>query len=159
MHPVVRLQFWRTGYSFIAIGLVILVRVLFMGPICLKGETEENQYKISLSHVCTYSIFLENNRANSAQRADARIRQGHVVILIIIILACHQHGYPWPTLATPPYRSSLLASPQGYILYPHRAAVCRFEMVALLLLGHVRRSIGEHHLWSRPSFSSSVWFV
>ena len=27
--------------------------------------------------------------------------------IIIIILSCHQHGYPWPSLATPTYRSSL----------------------------------------------------
>ena len=45
---------------------------------------------------------------------------------VIIILSCHQHGYPWLSLVTPPYRSSLLAGPQGYTPYPHRAAVCRF---------------------------------
>ena len=28
------------------------------------------------------------------------------VIIIIIIISCWQHGYPWPSLATPPYRSS-----------------------------------------------------
>ena len=39
----------------------------------------------------------------------------------LIILSCHQHGSPWPSLATPPYRSSLLAGPQGYILNPNRA--------------------------------------
>ena len=27
-------------------------------------------------------------------------------IIIIIIFSCWQHGYPWPSLATPPYRSS-----------------------------------------------------
>ena len=79
--------------------------------------------------------------------------------IIIIILSCHQPGYPWPSLATPPYRSSLLAGPQGYIPYPLRAAVCRFELVPLVLLGHVRGSIGEHHLWARPFFSSSVLYV
>ena len=26
--------------------------------------------------------------------------------IIIIIISCWQHGYPWPSLATPPYRSS-----------------------------------------------------
>ena len=51
---------------------------------------------------------------------------------------------------------------QGYIPYPHRAALCRFELVVLLLLGHFMGSIGVHHLWARPCFSSSVlhvWFV
>ena len=28
------------------------------------------------------------------------------IIIIIIIISCWQHGYPWPSLATPPYRSS-----------------------------------------------------
>ena len=44
---------------------------------------------------------------------------------------------PWPSLTTPPYRSSLLAGLQGYIPYPHRAAVCMFDLVFLLLLGHM----------------------
>ena len=75
---------------------------------------------------------------------------------LIIIIICRQHGYPWPSLATPPYRSSLLAGLQGYIPYPHRAAVCMFELAVLLLFGHTRGSIGVHHLWARPCFSSSV---
>ena len=77
-------------------------------------------------------------------------------ITIIIILSCHQHGYPWPSLATPPYRSSLPASLQGYTPNQHRAAVCRFELVALPLHDHVKGSTGIHHLWARPCFSSSV---
>ena len=28
------------------------------------------------------------------------------IIIIIIIISCWQHGYPWPSFATPPYRSS-----------------------------------------------------
>ena len=81
---------------------------------------------------------------------------------IIIILSCHQHGYPWPFLAFSPYRLSLSVGPQGYTPYPHRAAVCRFKLVALLLLGHVKGPIGVHHLWACPYFSSSVlhvWFI
>ena len=62
----------------------------------------------------------------------------------------HQHGYPWPSLATSSYRSSPLAGLQGYISYPHRAAVCMFELVILLLLGHMWGSIRVHHLWSEP---------
>ena len=44
----------------------------------------------------------------------------------------------------------------GYILYPHIAAVCMFELVVLLLLSHVRGSRGVHHLWARLYSSSSV---
>ena len=85
-----------------------------------------------------------------------------VIIIIIIFLSCHWHGYPWPSVATPPYRSSLPADPQGYTSYPHRATVCRCELVALPLLGHVKGSIGVHYLWACPYFSNSaphVWFV
>ena len=41
---------------------------------------------------------------------------------IIIIMSRHQHGYPWPLLATLPYRPLLPESFQGYIPYRHRAA-------------------------------------
>ena len=60
------------------------------------------------------------------------------------------------------YRSSLPAGLQDYTPYLHRAAVCRFELVARPLLGHVKGSTGVYHLWARPYFSSSVlhvWFV
>ena len=60
------------------------------------------------------------------------------------------------SLATSPYHSSPLAGLQGYILYPHIAAVCMFELVILLLLGHMWGSTGVHHLWVRLCFSSSV---
>ena len=59
-------------------------------------------------------------------------------------------------------QSSPLAGLQGYIPYPHIAAVCMFELVILLLLGPMRGSIGVHHLWAHLCFSCSilhVWFV
>ena len=73
-------------------------------------------------------------------------------IIIIIIIMCRRHGYPWLSLATSPYHSSPLAGLLGYILCPHIAAVCKFELVVLLLLGHMWGSIGVHHLWARPCF-------
>ena len=82
--------------------------------------------------------------------------------IIIIIMSCRRHEYPWSSLATSPYHSSPLAGPQGYISYPHRAAVYKFELVVLLLPGHMWGSIGVHHLWACPCFSSSVlhvWFI
>ena len=60
-----------------------------------------------------------------------------IYIYIYIILSCRQHGIPWPSPATPPNRSSLLAGLQDYVPYPHWAAVSRFELAALLFLGHV----------------------
>ena len=65
-------------------------------------------------------------------------------------MLCRQHWYPWRSLPTSPYRSSPLAGHQGYIPYPHTAAVCMFELVVLLLLGHMRGFIGVHHLWACP---------
>ena len=63
-------------------------------------------------YICMYEYSAPINRS--------------IYIIIIIIMLCHQNGYPWPFLTTPPYHSSLPAGPQGYTLYPHRAAVCRF---------------------------------
>ena len=71
---------------------------------------------------------------------------------IIIIMSCRQHGYPWPSPATSPYHSLPPAGLQGYILCPHIVAVCKFELVVLLLHGHMWGSIGVHHLWARPCF-------
>ena len=85
-----------------------------------------------------------------------------IIIIIIIIMSCCQHGYPWPSLATSPYRSSRPAGLLGYIPCPHIAAVCKFGLVVLLLLGHMWGSIGVRHLRARPCFSSSVrrvWLV
>ena len=90
------------------------------------------------------------------------IHENYCFDIIIIIMSCRQHGYSWRSLATSPYRSSPPAGLQGYILCPHIVAVCKFELVVLLLHGHMRGSIGVHHLWARPCFSSSVprvWFV
>ena len=42
--------------------------------------------------------------------------------IIIIIISCHRHGYPWPSLATSPYRSSPLAGLQG--LHPVSSNSC-----------------------------------
>ena len=61
-------------------------------------------------------------------------------------MSCRRHGYPWPSLATPPNRPSPRVDIQGYILYPHIAALCMFELAVLLFLGHMWGSIGVHHL-------------
>ena len=72
------------------------------------------------------------------------------------LMSCHPHGYPWPFFATSPYRPSLLAGPQGYILYLHRNPKHRFELVALPLLVHVKGSTRVHHFWTRPYFFCRV---
>ena len=58
---------------------------------------------------------------------------------------------------------SFISSGRSSGLHPvSTAAVCMFEQVVLLLLQHMRGSIGVHHGWVRPCFCSSVlrvWFV
>ena len=61
-------------------------------------------------------------------------------LIIIIIMLLHQHGYPRPSIATPPNRPLLPAGLQSYIPYWHGAAVWRFGLVVLLLLVHVKIS-------------------
>ncbi len=74
------------------------------------------------------------------------------IILKLYVFTDHHHHHVVPlarislTLATSPYHSSLLIGHQGYIPYPHIAAVCMFELAILLLLVHMRGSIGVHHL-------------
>ena len=86
-------------------------------------------------------VYLFNNISASFKTEIWFIHHHH-----LIILSYHQHRYPWPSLATPLYRSSLSVGPDSYTLYLHRAAVCRFKLVTLLLLGHVKGSIGVHHI-------------
>ena len=57
------------------------------------------------------------------------------------------------------FRPSLPVDLQGYILDRHRAVVCRFYLVVILLLVHVKGSTGVHHLWACLYFSSSVLHV
>ena len=58
--------------------------------------------------------------------------------LILIIKSRYQHRCPWPSPTTLLYRPLLLVGLRGYILYRHRAVVCRFKLVVLPLLVHVR---------------------
>ena len=110
---------------------------------------------VGVTFMCTYrisSLEISDHKMIIKNRLVFVIINWLVfVIIIIIIFSYHQHGYPWLFFATSPHRSSLSVGLRGYTRYPHRAAVCRFELVALLLLGHVKGSIGVH-----PYLSSSV---
>ena len=89
------------------------------------------------------------------------------IYIYIYMCVCHPQVAPSARISLtltrhPPYRPLLPTGLQGYILYRHRAGVCRFELVVPPLLGYVKGSTGIHHLWARPFFSSSiqhVWFV
>ena len=80
---------------------------------------------------------------------------GQIVLNCVLMLNWitwnHHHHLVVPlariSLTLSRHSSLLLVGPQGYIPYHYRAAVCMFELVALLLLGHVRGPIGEDHLF------------
>ena len=127
--------------------MVTVILMIIIPPIGQINLFKVNSYSMEIFNIYNCKFFVLNRSTR---------------FYIIIIMSCNQHGYSWPSLATSPYRSSPLAGLQGYIPYSHRAAVCMFELVVLLLLGHMWGSIGVHHLWARPYFSSSVlhvWFV
>ena len=111
--------------------------------------------KLSIS-VCAFSktFYLIHREKMEQILLALGIPKENVSAIIIIIMSHHQHGYPWPSIDTPLYRSLLPAGLQSYIPYRHRAAVRRFYLVVLPLLVHVKGAIGEHHLWARPYFSS-----
>ena len=127
--------------------------VLFlMGYVC-KYSNEACKNILGLkSHKCSREHSLRNEELAFC----------YEIVIIIIIMSCRQHGYPWTSLATSPYHSSPPAGLQGYILCLHIVAVCKFVLVVLLLHIHMWGSIGVHRLWARPCFFSSVprvWFV
>ena len=61
--------------------------------------------------------------------------------IIIIMMSCCLHGFPWLSLAIRPYHPSLLSSPQRYILYPYRGVVDKCLMVVQHLQVRVKGSI------------------
>ena len=136
---------WRTRQNTILCSTHIILTQSLKYVTCWQHETKKLLFYGTLRKIFETYIFLKHGNLSLApdhvflRWNNFILYTFNVVIYIdIIILLCHQHGYPWPSLATPPYRSSLLASPQGYVPYPHRATACRFKLVALLLLGHVR---------------------
>ena len=104
---------------------------------CTRGhKLHKSGKKINhLMYMNEIKLFVKKKKNGNPKK---RIKD----VIIIIIMSCRQHGYPWPSLATSPYRSSPLAGLQGYIPYSHRAAVCMSQLVVLLLLGHTWGSIG-----------------
>ena len=68
----------------------------------------------------------ETNQLKAASYCNHLNKEDCISPNYIVIRSRHQHRYPWPFLTTPLYRPSLLVGLQGYILYWHRAVVCRF---------------------------------
>ena len=64
--------------------------------------------------------------------AESSNENGNILaIIIIIIISCRQHGYPWPSLATSPYRSSLWEKSVSWVLSRKKKVDFRLLAVAL----------------------------
>ena len=116
----------------------------------MRNNIQQEMYKDMRRFKESESVFVKSDKSGNLYE-----------IIIIIIMSCRQHRYPWPPLVTSPYHSSPPAGLQSYIMCPHIVAVCKFELV-VLLHAHMWGSIGVHPLWARPCFCSSVhrvWFV
>ena len=129
-----------------------------------------NKYLVSLDIKSLYTPYILNIPVDKCiERLHNHIRKSNstfpqpipklikictlcTLLLPIIIMSCRQHGYPWPSLVTSPYHSSPLAGLQGYILCPHIAAVCKFKLVVLLLLGHMWGSIQYNNIFYKQKF-------
>ena len=147
---------FQEWYNFILLDFTRLIFII------------SNSFKIRNSFVFNDTFFLICSFLNQKEWKKKSIAHTHYIYIyiyiyiIIIIMSCRSHGYPWPSLATSPYRSSPLAGLQGYMPYPLIATECMFELVVLILPSHMWESIGVYPLWARPCFSSSVlhvWFV
>ena len=91
--------------------------------------------------VCAFKFLQPYNKRNHFFFLG-RISKKYIYIYIYIYH--HHHHVLRPArisltlLSTSPYHSLPLAGLQGYIPYHHIAAVCMFELVVLLLIGHMR---------------------
>ena len=100
--------------------IILSLVVLDLKTRRLVGLKTENRTRLcNNNNIYFKSVFKNGTHIHPYRRMV-------VIIIITIIMSCHQHGYPWPSLATFPYRSSPLAGLLGYIPYPHTAAVCMF---------------------------------
>ena len=130
-------RYWGGHYSFPWIALQTFDQYLIM----LSVKRRDIEYHLFESLVW-FKQRLDQDLPDNWQRSSSSCRAASTDI-------------PDPLSRLLPI-TSLLSSLQGYIPYPHIAAVCMFELVVLLLVGHSRGSIGVHHWWVRPCFSSTV---
>ena len=90
-----------------------------------RGRIRQYQNKSIFGNNCLFHV-ISKIKLETGDIFNVRAFDALSYIYIILILLHHQYGYSWPFLATLLYRPSFSASLQGYILYRHRAVVCRF---------------------------------
>ena len=88
----------------------------------------------------------------------------YIYIYTYISSSCHDTSTDIPDPLSPllPIAHRIWQVLRATFRIPTELLYVGSKLVALLLLSHVRGSIGEYHLWARPCFSSSVlhvWFV
>ena len=85
-------------------------RVAFDGKLSEEFAVENGVKQRDIPALTLFSIYFQMLLAYAFKDCDKvaclRFRTTGKVFNLIIIISCWQHGYPRPSLATPPYRSS-----------------------------------------------------
>ena len=102
----------------------------------------------------------QKKTTKTTTKTKQQIKTCLLINLSLFIIMSHRiSSTPLPFI----YHPSLPAGLLDYILCLYRAVIDKFWLVGQHLLIHMKGSIGEHHLWVHPYFSSSVscliWMV
>ena len=113
--------------------------------------------------ILLFNICYSNYQAFWCNIDNVRIAVWFQIIIIIIIMSCRQHGYPWHSLARH-ISLSYIAFGRSSGLHPVSSHSCCMYVRAgcPAFAWPYAGSIGVHHWWVRSCFSSSVlrvWFV
>ena len=117
---------------------------------------------VQWSHKTSHNLWRNRIHIFDNNQRRSKVERYSVWFSLVLCLINHYRLFNSKLYIYHHHPSSPPAGLQGYILCPHIVAVRKFELVVLLLHGHMWGSIGVHHLWTRPCFSSSVprvWFV
>ena len=102
-----------TIHEKIEILLPAIKRVIwFRTHVWSSAFTKMEHIKVFMLIWFAFLLFTAYQSSQDIFCQSSRCRR--ILILIIIIMSCRQHGYPWSSLTTSPYRSSPLAG-LGYI--------------------------------------------
>ena len=91
-------------------------------------------------YIYIYIYICNDSLANTSSFSWGTVNHYFSITFSVYLstMSRYQHGYPWTSLATPSYSPLLPVGLQKYIPNQHKAAVCRFELVVLSLLVHIK---------------------